>query len=82
MAQLVMTLIFAALGVFAARAILQELHRPLHQPWLKSGFAEQATRSAARSTDAAIDLRSYRNRVRVAAMARQVRPQASFAAAA
>jgi hypothetical protein len=84
MAQLVITLMFAALTAFAARAIMLELTRPLHQPWLTSGFVGQVSGSGVRPANAATDLGTRRNRARVAAMARQVRPQRqpSFAAAA
>ncbi len=83
MAQLVITLMFAALTAFAARAIMRELARPLQQPWLETGFAERAVDLHAPSTGATIDLCTRRNRARVGAMVRQTRRQLpAFAAAA
>lgn len=82
MAQLVITLMFAALTAFAARAIVRELTRPLHQPWLKAGFVEQADGRSGRSLGPAVDLGTRRNRARLAASVRPARPQQPLLAAA
>ncbi len=84
MAQLVITLMFAALIAFAARAIVRELTRPLHQPWLTAGFVDRVTETGVRPANSAIDLGTRRNRARVAATVRLSRPlqSPSFAAAA
>ncbi len=75
MAQLVITLMFAALTIFAARAIMRELARPLHQPWLEDGFVAQEEGRAVAARPSTIDFGGRRNKARVATMLRSTRPQ-------